>query len=267
MSDRPVLKKYLPIILIIFAINTVCCLVISFSSAFASDSTNNTIQTLFFAAGCIGLPLLAFGGMAWSLWNIRQSRRVAGKLAEALRLRPLNPGARQLAAWYGGEHRGYVYAIKPAATVSSSFDGERTRRSVRFWLRIVLVLPMPLDGARIVRGVTQTSGYATFEEAFSRREGEMLLTEPARAAMLTFVQLGYPTGLQSTVLRTRRGARNLRLYDRALCPDDVIPADVLAGAPTVLLHDYPDAPAVTPERLHALLNDLVTVAHAIEGSH
>ena len=258
------MKKYLPIIGVIFAFNAACCLIISFSTAFASDSTNNAIQTLFFAAGCIGLPLLAFSGLAWVLLNIRRSRQAPAKLAQAMNLRLLHPGAPPMAAWYAGSHDGYAFAIKPVVTLSSTSGGSGRSYAAQHWLRIVVGLHSPLPGMAVERGSKAYSRADSFEAAFARRDGDLGLTPAAKQAMLTFVRLGFPTGVQATTYRRSPGTRGLSLFDRDHCPPELVAPEVLAEAPAVLAHDYADAASVTPERLRSILQDLIIVAHVIE---
>lgn len=222
-------------------------------------------MSLLLIVGCVGVPLFGGGLIVWLIRHNRQSRQAAGRLAAAMGLRALHPGTHPMQAWYDGSEAGYAFAIKPVVTLSSSSDGSGRSYSAEFWLRVVVALHEPHPGIAIARSSRTNTRAEAFETAFRQQDGAFALTPDAQRAMLAFVQQGFPTGIQGMAFRFKPGTRSLHLYDRAHCPPEIVPPDVLPDAPAVLVHDMLNAAGVTPEKLHSTLHDLLIVAHAIEG--
>ena len=85
-------NKTLFIILAVFLL--LCgCIVPLFSLAVSLPPESGVRQaalTLFWGAGCLGLPLFAVAGLEWTVWDNWRSRQMARKMAEALELAALN---------------------------------------------------------------------------------------------------------------------------------------------------------------------------------
>ena len=71
-------------------------------------------------------------------------------------------------------------------------------------------------------------------------------------------------GYYDTNINFTRGSRNLRLLDRSLVEEDLVPNPVLPDARALLVHDHPH-PNRKPPQLEQLLEDLNEVARALEG--
>lgn len=202
------------------------------------------------------------------VWIVRfngRARRAAQTAAEQFGLASLSDSSDPLAAWYGGDYQGRDIALKLYGRRERSYSGNGYMISASFWLRIVMEvrLAAPLGralepGPGMPRGPVQT-----FAEAFDAPAAD--LAPAAQAALLDFVQRGYPTGLSGTTWRTSTGARSLALYDRAAVPERLgLPAFVLPDAAAVLIHDHQDT-GLSQEALAALLDQLSAVAAALEA--
>jgi hypothetical protein len=233
------------------------CIVPLFSLAVTLPPESGVRQaalTLFWGAGCLGLPLFAVAGLGWTVWDNWRSRQVARKLAEALALAALNDETNLLRRWYGGVVYGRSFAIKPVVFATRSYDGFRHRSGIgtAFYLRLALAvnLPRPLN-VTIQRSHSDQNEATTVSEAFPLLENEARLSTFARQALLQFVQ---------------NGNRNLQLLDRAAASAALLGPDVLPGAAVVLIHDQPRITAVTLTGFQTSLDELSAVADALEAS-
>lgn len=226
------------------------------------------LQILFLALLC-GIPLLlAVAGLLWQIVYALRGPQSARRLAELLGLQPLNQAGRQINVWYGGDYHGRPITIRTLGRTYRYYAIDRSRTGVRFTLRIVMGV-----GGKTPLGVFagHASGRAAsrdsqrFEDVFETDNADRL-SPAARAAMLDFVQKGYPTGITGVTLRLSKGTRNLRLYDRAAVPDGLIEPGFLPDAAMILVHDHPDV-TIAADSLRALLDDMTVVAGAIEQSH
>lgn len=248
-------NKTILIILAVFLL--LCgCIVPLFSLAVTLPPENGLRQavlTLFWLTGCLGLPLFGVAGLGWTLWDNRRSRQVGHKLAEALGLAALNDETNLLRRWYGGQHNGRSFAIKPVVFATRSYDGFRHRSSIGtvFYLRLVLAvnLPRPLN-VTAERTHSDRGAVTTLAEAFPHLENEGRLGGFSRQALLSFVQ---------------NGNRNLRLLDRAAAPAALLGPAALPEATVILIHDQPRVTAVTAATFGVLLDDLSAVAAALEA--
>ncbi|RME70581.1 MAG: hypothetical protein D6784_16495, partial [Chloroflexi bacterium] len=165
---------------------------------------------LFMALVCLGPIFLAVVGAGWQIRHIVRSRRAGERLAQTLGLQPLNEAEHKMAVWYGGEHQGRRFAMKPFGTAYRYYAMERSRTGVRFQLRIAMEVRMVEPGGILVRpkagrGVKNPQ---TFDDTFEQQNAAGLSAE-ARTALLEFVQKGHRTGLSGVSLRFSKGTRNL----------------------------------------------------------
>lgn len=259
-------RKTLVILIVILLLLACLCptiLLVAGSANSGRDTAQSAVEALPILLLCLGPLGLLGGSLAWQVYAYRQSRRVAVRLASALGLSPLNKTADPLQAWYGGQHAGRPFAIRTYARRERHVAGGDYTISARFWLRVVMAV-QSLPGVTVAPGPGLRSGRVAQPTDAFQMDGLARLPSAAQAAMFAFVQKGYPTGLVGTTLRTHPGARSLALCDRAAPPDWLpLEAEVLPDAAGVLVHDHTNT-ALTIEQMQALLDDLVTVARAIE---
>lgn len=264
-------KKKLLIPLIVFLI-IACLFPLLFAAVFfvlESAGAGEDLIGLFFFACCIGGPvLLTLAVLGGQLWATAQSRRAGGRLAAALGLQPANQAERPMALWYGGEQRGRRFALKPFGTPYRYFALGRSRAGARFQLRILMEVQAPVKGVDVspIPEKAPAEG-ETFAALFAGKNAAWLSDE-ARAAMVAFAQKGHPTGLnlKTLAIRVSPGRRRLRLCDRETAVADLnLPPSLLANAPLLLIHDYPDT-TLPAEEARTLLDELTAVAQAIEAS-
>jgi len=244
--------------LILVGVLALCCVCIPLFAVVMTLPPDNSLRqvttALFWSAGCIGLPLFAVAGLVWTLVDNRRSRQAGRKLADELGLRALTPSDNPLQVWYGGEHNGRSFALKPVVFASRAYDGYRHRTGMRahFYLRIVMAVNLPRPLAVIAERTHDDQDAATtFTEAFPRLENGEKLNGRSQQALLHFVQ---------------NGDRNLRLLDRAAAPAALLAADALPQAAVILIHDQPKVTAVTPAHLQTLLDHLSAVAAVLEAA-
>jgi hypothetical protein len=173
-----------------------------------------------------------------------------------------------MAIWYGGERRGRRFALKPFGTSYRYFALGRSRAGARFQLRILVEVEAAVQDVDVAPNLEQaTEAGETFAALFEGKNAAWLSHE-ARAAMVAFAQKGHPTGLNPKTLsiRVSPGRRRLRLCDRETAVAELnLPPSLLANAPLLLIHDYPDT-TLPAEEARKLLDELTAVAQAIEAS-
>jgi hypothetical protein len=209
--------------LILVGVLALCCVCIPLFAMVVTLPPDNSLRqvttALFWSAGCIGLPLFAVAGLVWTLVDNRRSRQVGRKLADELGLRALTPSDNPLQVWYGGEHNGRSFALKPVVFASRAYDGYRHRTGIRahFYLRLVMAvnLPRPL-AVTAERTHEDQNGATTFTEAFPRLENGEKLNGRSQQALLNFVQNGAP---QPAPARPRRRPRRAAGPGRAAAGD------------------------------------------------
>jgi len=226
----------------------------------------NVFGPVFFWTICLAPILLAGVSIVWIGLDGLRARQVSERLAAALGFVALTEADQPLRAWYGGRYRDHDVAIKTVVTRQRMYDSGSGYTAVfNASLRIVTAVNRSQPLRVIVqRHVKDRSPAAGFEEAFPGRRNAEKLSARSRQAMLDFVAKGYPTGLRGRTYRAKPGVRNLHLQDRADVAPAVLPPELLADAAVVLLHDQPNATAVTAEELRALLDDLLAVAATLE---
>ncbi len=262
-------KKSLIMGLVTFIILPCCC-VVPFSFLVTSPAVSSQLNDLlnseaFILTSCCGFFLCMTALTVVLVSNTFRSQRAAVQLAEEMGLAPLNQTDKPVTTWHGGEAQGYRFGIKTVGFISNYYLEGRRRRSVSFYLRIVLALnvPDPLE-MDVYRSYEDGSKTDSFEKAFPIREKGQKLTSSAQQAMLDFVKKGYPTGFRKGgSLRFSPGARNLRLLDRADAPEGLLADEVFGETAVILVHDHPNAISVTPDQLQTLLAEMIEVANTI----
>ncbi len=166
--------------------------------------------------------------------------------------------------WYVGTHqgRGFALHLHIFGTSHSGADGvSRSGTSVR--LRIVFEVRSQRDfGALHAVGGRRRA--KSFEGAFEPQPGSVPPSTDSQEASLFFLRKGYPLGYRDTNVNFTRGSRNLRLVDRSLVEENLVPNSVLPEGKALLVHDHPH-PNRTPKQLEQLLEDLNEVARALEA--
>lgn len=255
-----------------FMMACVCPLCGAFAIVTLDSLDNRTLaqglQFLFLALLCAVPLLLAVAGLIWQVVYALRAPQSARRLAEPLGLQPLNQAGRQLDIWYGGNYHGRSIATRPLGNAYRYYALDRSRTGVRFALRIVMALQPAVPLGVVVHhgsGRAASRDPMRFEDVFEA-DNDGRLSPAVQAAMLDFVQKGYPTGITGVTLRISKGTRNLRLCDRATAPAELIRPEILPAAAMILVHDHPDV-TISADSLRALLDDLAVVAGAIEQSH
>lgn len=255
------------VFVVIACVCPVCIAAVLFGlESLGNESLRDTFGILFLAGLCSVAVVPALGGAFWRLQHTFRSRVAGRRLAQAMGLQPLNQSTKQPAIWYGGEHQGRRFAIKPVGSTYRYYAQERSRIGVRFYLQIIMeVLVSEPMGATIYRGIKGASkNPQNFKEAFTL-ESVGRLAGTAQAAMFDFVQKGYPTGMSGLSFRFNKGTRNLSLRDRATVPPGMLAPEIWPDVSVILVHDHPDT-GISPEQLRAFLDEMAAVARAIEES-
>ena len=263
-------KKRIITILAVFII-VPCCCIVPFSFLVTSPAVSRQLNDLFSSeafllTGCCGFFLFMMALMVWMISNVFRSQKAATQLAEVMGLAPLNQAEKPVMIWSGGEVQGYRFGIKSVGFVSSYYFEGKSRRSVSYYLRIVLALNVsnPL-GVVAYRSHKDGGKLDSFEEAFPTLENGSKLSSTAQGAMLDFIKKGYLTGFRKGgSVRFSPGIRNLCLRDRADAPEGLLADDVFGETAVILVHDHPNAISVTPDQLQTLLTEMVEVAKTIE---
>ena len=187
---------------------------------------------------CLPPLFVAFGGLVLylTLQARNMPRKLAEQMGEQMGLKPVGESGIR----FGGRHQDHAFELGPGITRS------RPGGSWSNTLKVTVEAPM-----RTPLGVTawanRNASYSleSFDKAF-RAEPRNLerLSAQARAAMLVFV----------------RKHESLSLRDR---PDASRP-EPPTGAAVLLEHDLRNPTAVTPDRLQAVLDEMVEVARVIE---
>lgn len=260
--DRRLLLIILPIVLL-----CVCTpLFIVVGALPRGGGLRNVAGPLLFWTICLAPLVLAGASIVWIGVDGLRARQVSERLAAALELVPLTEADQPLRAWYGGRYRDHDVAIKTVVASQRTYESGGGYTVVfNASLRIVTGVnrSQPLH-VIVQRHVNDRSPAESFEKAFPGRRNAEKLSARSRQAMLDFVAKGYPTGLRGRTYRAKPGVRNLHLQDRADVAPAVLPPELLADAAVVLLHDQPNATAVTAEELRAVLDDLLAVAVTLE---
>ena len=219
-------------------------------------------QTLLLVAFFCGFPLLTIGSIIYSAAvNLTRNRLSHQKLAQAFQLPQLNPADHILKTWYGGFHRDRAMAITTFGSTYRYYSGDRSRVGVRFTLRIVMEVRVTESPGLLVARKSHKGIPQNFEEAFDQQNAQFL-SPAAREAMLAFVYKGYPTGIKKDLsMRFTRGTRILTFCPRTGA--EKFPAEVLPNASMILIHDHLEA-GLSPEKFHALLDEMSAVAQALE---
>ena len=213
---------------------------------------------LVFVFGVGALLVLAMVGLLiWHMRRSAQDSRVGATLATAMGWRHLPSGTQAGPAWYGavvGERRAAirsVFVLLPSTSISDVGG--------RWVLRVVLA-----PQVRRALGVDVSYRHEVVREApFEQRfegEGASGLPIEVRAALEQFVAARVPSPRP-----IRRGDHpvHLRVVDRPKANAMMMPADLLADAPLLLIHEHTDM-RLTPTGLQQVLQDLSHVAVAIE---
>ena len=166
--------------------------------------------------------------------------------------------------WYAGVHQGHGFALHLHITASSSSGADGASRiSTRTRLRIVFEVKSQRDFGTL----SVADGWRkakTFQSAFESRPDSVPPATDSQEVLLGFLHKGYRLGYYDTNINFTRGSRNLRLLDRSLVEEDLVPNPVLPDARALLVHDHPH-PNRKPPQLEQLLEDLNEVARALEG--
>jgi hypothetical protein len=187
-------------------------------------------------------------------------------LAADLGWQALTPDAKPIDVWYGGQHRRQTMAFQTTRYSQRSWEGSGGYAvSYHVSLRIVTAVNNPrLVDVGVQRRPTDRAAATSFAQAFPGRENDEKLRARSQQALIDFVAKGYPTGLRGRIYRAAPGTRNLLLQARAQVAATILPPEILPEAAVVLIHNYPDATAVTTEEFRELLDDLAAVAAALE---
>jgi hypothetical protein len=232
------------------------------------------------------LFVLVFVGIIGYEYLYRRPKFIVAmeRLAKALALEPVHSKATLSAlaqrgyTWYAGRYKNHDVAMI-SIPLKRRVDGPWA-----FYLRLAVSVnvPAPLDIAlyrdRERRGVPRSFNRAFPKTLgmFGQKNGDQLSPE-ARQALLTFVQQeSPPTGLRlfGVWLIKRRRGRHVRLYDRQAVSGLILPPEILSDAPVVFMHDRPLSLAelymrkeLSPDEVRMLLDDMIDVAHSIEGDN
>lgn len=206
--------------------------------------------------------LIALASALYPLTVTIRARSAARILAEKTNLIPLNSEKSGIHVWYGGTYQGRRFAIRPSGRASHYYSDGRRRISVEWGMFVAMECLLPERTEHLLfRGSDNAANPQTFDEAFTHESTEKL-SDPARAALLAFVQHAYSYRLREGKLRLTRRGRKLRLSDRDSL-DKMFGPGVLAGATAVLLHEFPFV-GMTVEELTAVLKDMSELCGALE---
>jgi hypothetical protein len=257
--------KTVLIILLALVAPCVCATPLIALAALPQEIAREVGVPLMLGLICCAVPLLALFVLGWIGLDLLRARQVSGRLAEELGWRPLTPAEKPINRWHGGQHRRQVMAFKTTISSARSWQGSGYTVSYHAGLRIVTAVNNPrLIEVGLQRRAADRSPTTSFAQAFPGGENDDQLSARSQQALIDFVAKGYPTGLRGRVYRANSGTRNLLLQARARVPATILPPEILPEAAIVLIHNYPDATAVTTAEFRELLDELDAIAAALE---
>ena len=259
-------RKTALIILLALVAPCICATPLVLLTALPQGGAREVGVPLMLGLICCAVPLLALIIFGWIGVDLLRARQVSGRLADELGWQALTPAEKPINSWYGGQHRRQAMAFKTILFSQRSWQGSGGYTvSYQASLRIVAAVNSPrLIDVSVQRRTADRSPTTSFAQAFPGRENDGKLSARSQQALIDFVAKGYPTGRRGRAYRANRGTRNLLLQERAKVPPHVLPPEILPDMAVVLIHDYPDATAVTTGEFVELLDELAAVAAALE---
>lgn len=181
------------------------------------------VRAMILVVGLMALVFLV--GVGWGHLRVTKMRAQTAKIGDKLGFVVMVPPAPKQVMWVGGAWQGRPAGLSHPALPTRRYDHLRGR-SATDWIpgtRIAVGVRKSLGPIKVYR--TFNEGVANpdqpFEEAFPVREGDQVLTDAGRRALVAFVQ--------------EHGGLRLQARDQ-LHP---LPygAGILHGVPAVLVHD------------------------------
>lgn len=204
------------------------------------------------------LVLATVAVFVWFLRRSSQDAKVGGLVATAMGWRELTSTRPVRPPWYGATIAERRAALRSATILLPSVSLEVNSRWV---LRVVLAprlaRPLGLDVSYRHEVAHESPGIARFEG-----QGVEQLPADVRASLDAAITA---FGLPMSPRPRRHGDHpiHLRVVDRAQVPGNVVPSDVLADVPLLVIHEHLNL-KLTPADVRQILDTLASVSGALE---